>query len=175
MQKENYWTRQNVNSSCCVANCAFNANSIQVVCKIFYLRESICDTYKAYVAEQKQYGLWVLFESAMYKNLPKFVPSQKYIPFIECLCVKCLNFSLLVDTLRVAGITVRRRAILNVIASICPFLVDKDAVNKIPEVLPQENTEKKNAKSTMPSLGVYHNVLDLPLPTIGQVSVMVWT
>ena len=60
-----------------------------------------------------------------------------------------MNFSLLVDALRVAGITVRRRAILNVIASICPFLVDKDAVDKIPEVLPQENTEKKNAKSTI--------------------------
>ena len=50
--------------------------------KYFYLRESICDTYKAYVAEQKQYGLWVLSESAMYKNLPKFVHSQKYILFI---------------------------------------------------------------------------------------------
>ena len=64
-----------------------------------------------------------------------------------------MNFSLLVDALRVAGITVRRRAILNVIASICPFLVDKDAVDKIPEVLPQENTEKKNVKSTMIQFG----------------------
>ena len=27
----------------------------------------------------------------------------------------------------------------------------------------------------MPSLGMYHSVLDLPLPTIRQVSVMVWT
>ena len=126
--------------------------------KYFYLRESIHDTYKAYVAEQKQYGLRVLSESAMYKNLPKFVCSQKYIPFIECLCVKCLNFSLLVDALRVAGITVRRRAILNVIASICLFLVDKDAVDKIPEVLPQENTEKKNAKSTMIQFGAIDHI-----------------
>ena len=60
--------------------------------KYFYLRESIHDTYKAYVAEQKQYGFWVLSESAMYKNLPKFVCSQKYIPFIECLCVQMLEF-----------------------------------------------------------------------------------
>ena len=100
-----------------------------------------------YVTEQKKYGLCVLSESAMYKNLPKFVHSQKYIPFIECLCVKCLNFSLLVDALRVAGIIVKRRAILNVIASICPFLVDKDDLDKIPEVLPQENTNKKNPKT----------------------------
>ena len=110
------------------------------------MRESIHDTYKAYVAEQKQYGLQVLSESAMYKNLPKFVHSQKYIPFIECLCVKCWNFSLLVDALRVAGITVRRRAVLNVIASICPFLVDKDEVEKVLEVLPEENTEKEKCK-----------------------------
>ena len=94
----------------------------------------------------------------MYKNLPKFVRSQKYIPFIECLCVKCLNFSLLVDVLRVAGITVRRRAILNVIVSICPFLVDKDAVETIPEVLPQENTEKKNTKSTMIQYGAIDRI-----------------
>ena len=114
--------------------------------KYFYLRESIRDTYKAYVAEQKQYGLQVLSESALYKNLLKFVCSQKYIPFIECLCVKCLNFSLLVDALRVAGITVRRRAVLNVIASICLFLVNKDEVEKVLEVLPEDNTEKKNAK-----------------------------
>ena len=126
--------------------------------KYFYLRESIHDTYKAYVAEQKQYGIRVLSENAMYKNLPKFVHSQKYILFIECLCVECLNFSLLVDALRVAGIAVRRRAILNVIASICPFLVEKDAVDKIPKVLPQENTEKKNAKSTMIQFGAIDHI-----------------
>ena len=83
-------------------------------------------TYKSYAVEQKQYGLRVLSESAMHKNLPKFFHSQKYIPFIECLSVKCLNFPLLVDTLRVAGIRVMRRAVLNVITSICPLLVDKD-------------------------------------------------
>ena len=94
----------------------------------------------------------------MYKNLPKFVCSQKYIPFIECLCVKCLNFSLLVDALRVAGITVRRRAVLNVIASICPFLVDKDDLEKIPEVLPEENTEKKNAKSRTIQFGAIDHI-----------------
>lgn len=131
----------------CLANCSFNANTIQAVWKIFlfdgidmwYIQNICCWT--------EQYGLHILSESAMYKNLPKFVCCQKYIPFIECPCVKCLNFSLLVDALRVAGIIVKERAILNVIASICPFLVEKDNLDKIPEVLPQENTNKKNPKT----------------------------
>ena len=37
--------------------------------KYFYLRESIKETYKAYVKEQKELGLRVLSQSAMYKNV----------------------------------------------------------------------------------------------------------
>ena len=69
-----------------------------------------------------------------------------------------MNFSLLVDALRVAGITVRRRAVLNVIASIFPFLVDKDEVEKALEVLPEENTEKKNAKSRTIQFGAIAHI-----------------
>lgn len=100
--------------------------------KYFYLRESIKETYKAYVREQKELGLRILSQSAMYKSLPRYVRSQKYIPFMECLCVKCLNISHLIDALRAANVVVERRAILNVIASICPFLMDKDDLQEIP-------------------------------------------
>ena len=93
--------------------------------KYFYLRESI-ETYKAYVKEQKELGLRVLSKSAMYKNLPQNVHSQKYIPFMECLCVKCLNLSHLIDSPRAACIVVEKRATLNVMASICLFLVNRN-------------------------------------------------
>ena len=100
--------------------------------KYFYLRESIHATYLAYVKEQKQLGARILKESTWYKYLPKNLRSQKYIPFMECLCVKCLNFSLIVDALHALDIVVHQRSILNVVSTICPFLVHKDDLEEYP-------------------------------------------
>ena len=100
--------------------------------KYFYLRESIHATYLAYVKEQKQLGARILKESTWYKYLPKNLRSQKYIPFMECLCVKCLNFSLIVDALHTLDIVVHQRSILNVVSTICPFLVHKDDLEEYP-------------------------------------------
>lgn len=122
-------------------------NSMQIpyrrFAKYFYLRETIKDTYRAYVKEQKELGLRILSESSMYKNLPSNVRSQKYIPFMECLCVKCLNMSNLIDALKAAGVTVQRRAIQNVIASICPFLVHKKDIEGDPKPIQQESCQQK--------------------------------
>ena len=114
--------------------------------KYFYLRESIKETYKAYVREQKELGLRILSESAMYKNLPRYVRSQKYIPFMECLCVKCLNISHLIDALLAVGVVVDRRAILHVIASICPFHMDKDYFQDI-DVQKSEDVDAKKSST----------------------------
>ena len=100
--------------------------------KYFYLRESIHATYLAYVKEQKQLGARILKESTWYKYLPKNLCSQKYISFMECLCVKCLNFSLIVDALHALDIVVHRRSILNVVSTICPFLVHKHDLEEFP-------------------------------------------
>ena len=51
---------------------------------------------------------------------------------MECLCVKCLNFSLIVDTLHALDIVVHQRSILNVVSTICPFLVHKDDLEEYP-------------------------------------------
>ena len=45
---------------------------------------------------------------------------------MECLCVKCLNFSHIIDALKTIGLNVPWRALLNVLTSICPILVDKE-------------------------------------------------
>ena len=98
----------------------------------FYLRESLCDTYNKYVQEQNNLGLCVLSLSAMYKNLPHNLQCQNRIPFMECLCVKCLNFSHIIDALKAIGLHIPQRALLNVLASICPILVDKDKFGPLP-------------------------------------------
>ena len=60
--------------------------------------------------------------------------------------------------LSVAGITVRRRAVLNVIANVCPFLIDKDDLEQIPKVLSEENTDNKNAKSKTIQFGTIDHI-----------------
>ena len=85
--------------------------------KYFYLWESIKETYKTYAKEQEQLGLRILSESAMYKCLPKNVRSQKYIPFMECLCVKCLNTVHTIEALRAAP----QHVVMNILMSVCPF------------------------------------------------------
>ena len=103
--------------------------------KYFYLRESIKDTYTAYCKEQEALGLRILSQSGFYKNLPKNVRSQKYIPFMECLCVKCLNFAHFVEAIRSAGVQIDRRGLFSIISSVCPFLVHKDDISSAPKPL----------------------------------------
>lgn len=117
--------------------------------KYFYLRDSMHTTYLAYVKEQKQLGLRTLKESTWYKYLPKNVRSQKYIPFMECLCVKCLNLSLLIDALNALDIVVQRRSILNVVSSICPFLVNKNDLHDLPQESPQTCLKPAVKKTTI--------------------------
>lgn len=114
--------------------------------KYFYLRESIKSTYLAYVREQQQLGMRILSESAVYKNLPKHVRSRKYIPFMECLCVKCLNATNIMDALKAAGIKLPSRIIINILTSICAFLVDKDEVTPLLTKQEVRQTPSSNTK-----------------------------
>ena len=50
---------------------------------------------------------------------------------MECLCVKCLNFSHIIDALKAISLQVPQRALLNVLASICPILVDKEKIGPL--------------------------------------------
>ena len=89
--------------------------------KYFYLRESIKENCKSYVKEQKL-GLRVLSDNIMYRN------------YLECLLLEiysiygmpmCEVSHFVPSALRAAHIVVKR-AILNVMASICPFLVKRN-------------------------------------------------
>ena len=100
--------------------------------KYFHLRDLIHATYLAYAKEQKWLGARILKESTWYKYLPKNVRSQKYIPFMECLCVKYLNFSLIIDALHALDIVFHQRSILNVLSTVCPFLVHKSDLDELP-------------------------------------------
>ena len=51
---------------------------------------------------------------------------------MEYLCVKCLNFSHVIDALKAIGLHVPQRAFLNVLARICPILFDKDKFGPLP-------------------------------------------
>ena len=125
--------------------------------KYFYLRETISATHKAYVKEQERLGLRVLSESAMYKHLPSNVRSQKHIPFMECLCSKCLNFAGFIDSLIAAGVKMDRRSLMNVISSICPFLVHKDDITGTPA--PMEAPQDENEKEKVIRFGTLEEVL----------------
>ena len=48
---------------------------------------------------------------------------------MECLCVKCLNTVHTIEALRAAGVIVPQRVVMNILMSVCPFLVDKCAMN----------------------------------------------
>ena len=124
--------------------------------KYFYLRETIAATYKAYVKEQQKLGLRVLSESAMYKNLPSNMRSQKHIPFMECLCMKCLNFAGFIDALISAGVKMERRAVLNVIFSICPFLVNKNEITGTPACI--QPSKPHNEKKAIVSFGTTEEI-----------------
>ena len=47
---------------------------------------------------------------------------------------------------------------LNIIASICPFLVDKDDLEQILEVFAEENTANKNVKSKTIQFGTIYPI-----------------
>ena len=121
--------------------------------KYFYLRDLIHATFLAYVKEQKQLGARILKESTWYKYLPKNVHSQKYIPFMECLCVKCLNFSLIIDALHALDIVVHQRSILNVVSTICPFLVQKSDLDELPVNSPPKTLVQPSIKPTTIQFG----------------------
>jgi hypothetical protein len=85
-----------------------------------YLRQSLQETYKMYVGEQKLLGNRVLSKTAMYNAKPKHIKCMGKIPFRDCQCSDCVNHSLLADALlaiNVKGIT--RKCTMAVIHSLC--------------------------------------------------------
>ena len=125
--------------------------------KYFYLRDSMKEIYGAYVRQQMRLikegnspEVRVLSKSAWYKHLPREVRSQKYIPFMECLCVKCLNLSNTIDALHAAGVVVEGKRVLLILRTICPFLMDKSefrdesTFSEFPESNKNAASQKKN-------------------------------
>ena len=51
---------------------------------------------------------------------------------MKCLCVKCLNFSHIIDALKAISLHVPWSTLLNVLGSICPILVDKEKFGPLP-------------------------------------------
>ena len=56
-------------------------------------------------------------------------------------CVKCLNLSHLIDALRAAHIVVEKRAILNVIASIFSFMINRNEIKEPLEEIEADSSQ----------------------------------
>ena len=72
---------------------------------------------------------------------------------MECLCVKCLNFSLIIDPLHTLDIVVHQRSILNVVSTICPFLAPKRDLDELPVSSPPKTLVQPSVKLTTIQFG----------------------
>ena len=89
--------------------------------KNFYLRKTQWKAYHEYSKERRFWGERVLSKSAVYKILPRKFKCQKRIPYKECLCYTCTNYSLIRDALLVARVKGVSFSITdNVLSSLCP-------------------------------------------------------
>ena len=90
--------------------------------RYYYLRSSLAVAYHQYVVAQRKSGDRVLSKTAVYRCLKGKFRTRKKIPFKDCQCHTCLNNSLLVDALVVAGVKgISRSNTQNVLRSYCPL------------------------------------------------------
>ena len=66
--------------------------------KYYYLRSTLAVAYDEYVRSQKTLGDTVLSKTSVYRCLKGKFRTRRKIPFKDCQCVKCVNGSLLVDS-----------------------------------------------------------------------------
>ena len=90
--------------------------------RYYYLRSPLAVAYHQYVLAQRQSGDRVLSKTAVYRCLRGKFRTRKKIPFKDCQCKECVNVSLKVDTLVVAGVKgINRSNTQNVVRSYCPI------------------------------------------------------
>ena len=86
----------------------------------FYMRTRLADAVATYQEEKLAAGERVLARSTILKYRPKSVKTMGKTPYKECQCDYCVNYRLLSDALLAAGVKgVSRRAILNILGSLC--------------------------------------------------------
>ena len=72
--------------------------------KFYYLRTPLAVAYEEYAKEQRRLKFTVLSRTSVYVCLKGKFKVRKKIPFKDCQCDTCLNNSMLVDALIVAGV-----------------------------------------------------------------------
>ena len=91
------------------------------------MREPLRKVYDQYVMEMMSLGMTALKESSFYRYIPKDVKAMRCIPFMECLCVHCLNVSLLLEAANAAGLKgIPRRATLALLHTLCPVSISRN-------------------------------------------------
>ena len=87
-----------------------------------YLRSSLAVAYEQYLVAQRQSGGKILSRTSVYRCLKGKFRTRRKIPFKDCQCRTCLNNSLLVDALIVAGVKgICRSNTQNLLRSYCPL------------------------------------------------------
>ena len=97
--------------------------------KYFYLRTPLSIAYENYAEHQRFLGFDALSATSVYRCLKKSFRTMRKIPFKDCQCAQCVNFSFLSDSLIVHKVKgIHRRITLNILRSFCP--VDKEELEK---------------------------------------------
>ena len=90
--------------------------------KYHYLRSSLAVAYDQYFEAQTKSGGKILSKTTVYRCLKGKFRTRRKIPFKDCQCHTCVNNSLLVDALVVAGVKgISRSNTENVVRSYCPL------------------------------------------------------
>ena len=90
--------------------------------KFYYLRTPLAVAYEEYAKHQRSIKCTVLSRTSVYECLKGKFKVRKKIPFKDCQCDTCLNNSMLVDALIVAGVKhLRHRITDNIMLSYCPI------------------------------------------------------
>ena len=89
--------------------------------KYRYMRVAMETAWREYCRKQKYRGGRVLCPSAARKCLPKCLRLLKQVPYKQCLCINCLNFSKRQDAIRAAKLRgVDHHMTTSIFASMCP-------------------------------------------------------
>ena len=86
------------------SNCISLQLPFKKYAKYHYLRSTLAVAYHKYVLTQRESGDRVLSKMAVYWCLKGKFQTRRKIPFKDCQCHTCVNNSLLVDALIVAGV-----------------------------------------------------------------------
>lgn len=102
--------------------------------KYRYMRTTYKAAYALYRDEQQKKGKRVLRFSTFFKNKPKLIKPVIAVPYIECLCDTCVNFSLICQALRSSGMKgIEHSFTSNMVKSLCSY--DCEHLAEAPDIL----------------------------------------